>query len=199
LAEIPIYTKTQIVEQVNGFLSKRNPNGIIPVPIEPMIEKYGIEIYPVPDFQNSSGNLSAALDNDLCSITIAENTSDGHYRYLLAHELGHLILHREFIGSLQLTSSHPLLTWRKQLLEFDSEIYKDLERQADRFARYCLMPDEPFGRFKYSAEMKFQAGMNWDILPEQAYQAACGWLADQFRTTKSSADRRLMDFGIQRM
>lgn len=76
-------------------------------------------------------------DGRAFAIVNAEHGSSVRYRFDLAHELGHLVLHRNLDGS------HFSNTTRNALIE----------HQADRFAREFLMPSQAFAKNFYSTTL----------------------------------------------
>lgn len=163
-----------------------------------MIERMGLEIYPVPRFRDARGSLAAALNNDVSSITIDETMSDGAYRYSLAHEGGHCCLHGEYIALQTISGEDAISTWRAHLKNEDPKTLNDLERQADIFARQVLMPDAIFRPRMFETRKKLPLGLDWFTVGEPVFQAMCGSLADEFVTPIGSVVRRLMDYGINR-
>ena len=67
----------------------------------------------------------------------AEKESGARVRYDLAHELGHLILHR----------------WIEASEIKDPKTLKDIEREADRFASAFLLPEQSFANEVYSPRL----------------------------------------------
>jgi len=180
------------------FLTRYNPKGIFPSPIEVMAERFGLEIYPVPNFRDSRGNRTAALNNDAVSITIDENASFGAYRFALAHEIGHVYLHREFIQSIAIAGINPIESWRDRLRKDNPKVLTDLERQANIFARLVLLPDAHFRTAKSALEAALPTGLDWFVVTDSVFDKLTEKLADDLGTTSQSVVNRLKDFGINR-
>ncbi|HHX57134.1 MAG TPA: ImmA/IrrE family metallo-endopeptidase [Clostridiales bacterium] len=133
------------------------------IPIEKLIEAFGLEI----DYQYLTKNGDKILGKLICSngitpyydmdeqdylfLKVSENTilvevrlleqeNQGRYRFTLAHELAHWILHKEKIKS--------------EVAYDDSQSDKAMEYQADYFASVLLMPLPVIKRFFHYYAMK---------------------------------------------
>jgi hypothetical protein len=84
------------------FLQLHHPANTIPIPIEEIIElKLLIDIVPTPGMVAETG-VDAATSHDFTQINIDEqqfNSVPNRARFTLAHEVGHLVLHRDFVES----------------------------------------------------------------------------------------------------
>lgn len=198
MADFPIYRRQQIEALAEHFVREHHRSGGLPLPIEAMAERMGLEIYPVPRFRDAQGGRTAALNNDVQSVTIDENAPWGHYRYALAHECGHYVLHRSFIASMAVQGEHAVTTWRHRLAKHEPQTLSDLERQADVFARCVLMPGECFSTEMDAAEARLPPGQDWFTASDQVFEAMTDLLAETFGTTQSSVVRRLRDYGVVR-
>lgn len=165
-----------------------------------MAERAGLEIYPVPRFRDPEDGRAAALNNDAASITIDESAPDGQYRFALAHECAHYVLHREYISEYALKGSpeQMIKTWRQMLSQGSPQSLADLERQADVFARCVLLPSAAFRAAMDEAEDQLPANLDWFSASNLVFQVMADSLAGKFRTTQSSVLRRLRDFGVTR-
>jgi Zn-dependent peptidase ImmA (M78 family) len=125
---------------VEDFLDKHHPDRSIPVPIEWIIESnLGIDIVPVPFLYRTFRN-SGFLTADRKSIYIDEYQYDNFiekYRFTLAHEVGHLIMHESIYEGISFTSI-------QEYIEFMDSIQNDdfywFETQAEWFAEQLLVP-----------------------------------------------------------
>ncbi len=72
----------------------------IPIPIEEVVEvDMGIEIFPIPAFFIRYG-IVGYLSNDMNTLVVDEDTMKRYparYRFTLAHELAHYLLHADYI------------------------------------------------------------------------------------------------------
>ncbi len=76
-------------------------------------------------------------------VLVSANVSSVRTRFNLAHELGHLVLHRDQLDESDMT---------------DKESFNKIEKQADYFASCFLMPEKTFCSEIFS--------VNWDVLVE---------------------------------
>lgn len=96
------------------------------------------------DYCSNSGDVLAAIDisNKLIIINSAKKyelyANEGRKNFTIAHELGHFVLHKELVKSIQPILCREIGTAKK-----------GIERQADLFAVYLLMP-EKMVRAEYS-------------------------------------------------
>jgi Zn-dependent peptidase ImmA (M78 family) len=136
----PYLSYEKINEIVEDFLEKYGIGSRLPVPIDEVIEfKYGIDIVPFPNLQNDF-DIDGFISGDLSSIYVDDSifrTRPFRYRFTLAHEIGHLVLHKDLIGNI-----HPrsVAEWREFILQVDQEAYDWVEWQAYTFSGMVLVP-----------------------------------------------------------
>jgi Zn-dependent peptidase ImmA (M78 family) len=195
---VPIYTRQQLEAKAAQFLAQYNPRGTAPTPIEVMAERFGIEIIPVPNFRDAQGHRTAALNNDVESVTIDENADRGVYRYALAHEIGHVFLHKTFIEEIAVAGANPIESWRGRLRKDDPETLSDLERQANIFARLVLLPDVHFRPAMTEFAAALPVGMDWFTVTDLVFTKMTETLAEDFGTSRDSVVKRLQDHGVTR-
>lgn len=128
-----------IEKAAETFLTKHNPENKIPVPIEEIIEfNLGIQIIPRKGLLNLE-QIDAFVSKDCTSIYIDEDSymqQTVRSRFTLAHEVGHVVIHRDLIKTVNNTDE-----WRKFVLGSGTgrAIY---ETEANIFAGCLLMPKE---------------------------------------------------------
>jgi len=90
--EVPYLSYEQIRARANDFLSQYNPSGIIPVPIEEIIEfALKINIVPIPGLQKAL-ETDGFISSDFSTISVDQfvlEERERRYRFTLAHEIGH--------------------------------------------------------------------------------------------------------------
>lgn len=122
------------------FLVKYHPEGFIPVPIEEIVEfKLGLDIFPIPNLQkelNIDGCIALHISTIFVDQFVLENYIN-RYRFTLAHELAHLLLHKEVLEECQATSSEKVLEFIRSIPE---GIHSRMEFQANAFAGLVLVP-----------------------------------------------------------
>lgn len=161
-------TQTTISKTALEFLRRNNALGQIPVPIEEIVEfRLSIQITPLPGLERDFDTL-AFISSDLKTITVDEAmlTSQYHrYRFSLAHELGHMVLHSAMLAAHHVES---IEQYRAFFTAFDPVLYSDLEAQANAFAGCVFAPaPELVSRFSKAAARLKPAGLrlNYKSMP----------------------------------
>ena len=196
--EIGYIPSAVIRDKVEDFLAEYHPSGDIPIPIIEIVEfDLGIEMFPLPDAQKIFGFM-AALSNDLQTIVYDErsDTKNPHrFRFTVAHEIGHRVLHGSPISSLTLTDKQ---AWKTAVSEIDPKMYTRLEIQAGIFAGQVLVPtlvllvavEEIVQR---AQENKF----NLSEAGDEAYDFVARPRAKRFNVSTDVIARRIKAEGIQ--
>ena len=87
-------------EQAEAFLAKYLPQRVIPIPIEEILETdFRVGIVPIPGFSDRFG-VVGYLSTDQQDLMIDEKVMTRYparYRFTIAHELAHLLLHGDYI------------------------------------------------------------------------------------------------------
>ncbi|MCW7467545.1 ImmA/IrrE family metallo-endopeptidase [Leptospira levettii] len=132
----------EIKKEVEDFRDLYWQKRQFPVKIETIIErKLNIEIIPIEGLKNL--DIDAFLTSDMKSICVDEKQyMDDRFSkrllFSLAHEVGHFILHKVYWKELRIDT----LTDYKNLIETsDSEHWRILEAEANKFAGNLLVPD----------------------------------------------------------
>ena len=139
--KIPFISYSDISQRVEFFFNEYHPSIDIPIPIEEIIElKIGLNIFPYPRLYRDQG-LNGFLSHDLSTISVDEyqyEQLNEKYRFTLAHELGHYILHKSFYQNLP-TFKNPneYIEWR---LSIPHEDISWFETHGDWFAEQILVP-----------------------------------------------------------
>lgn len=125
------------------FLAKHDPDGAIPVPIEWIVERLGIDIVPVPGLLRGRG-INGFLCADQSTLYVDDwiyAHVENRYRFTLAHEIAHLVLHAEQF--LKFTRYQEWLDFHRDLPP--AEI-ASAEWQANMLAGLILVPDATLPR-----------------------------------------------------
>lgn len=140
----PILNYEQIYQEAEKFLIAYHPERTLPVPIHEIIDiKLGIHIVPKYMLEKHIG-LVGFLSNDFSTIYIDENVHDyqeARFRFTLAHEIGHLMLHKSMYKDLPFNSPEE---WKSIQLEMKDDVRKWFEWQANCFAGLVLVPRDEF-------------------------------------------------------
>jgi hypothetical protein len=97
MPDIPVYSYEDLRKKADNFLREHHPSGNIPVPIEEIVEfVFGMNIVPVLGLQREF-EVEGFTSGDLKNIYVDEyvyTDRPSRYRFTLAHEIGHVVLHR---------------------------------------------------------------------------------------------------------
>lgn len=165
--KIPYLADEIILEYAEKF-RKDYWNDSLPVDIEKIIENsLGLEIIPIPQLRQlcdadaliTSNWLSIYVDNDCYS-------DDRYYnrlRFSLAHEVGHLVLHKELYGDFGIDSVKKFYSFIEKI---ESRNYSYLEIQANKFAGFLLIPFQKLdeARNEFFERNKGLVGMEPSVL-----------------------------------
>ena len=131
------YSKNAIREKACSLLKKYKIR-IAPVPVEELAQKLGADLRYVPYDDDDEGEFSGMLFRDETQIIIGVNSlhHPNRQRFTIAHELGHLLLHRG-------KEVHIDRIYRVNLRNaVSSQATNHEEIEANRFAAELLMPHE---------------------------------------------------------
>lgn len=138
--DVPFLSYDHLRDRAEAFLAEYHPARSIPVPIEMIVERdFNIEIVPLPNLQEAF-DVVAFISNDFSEIRIDEyvfRSRYNRYRFSLAHELGHRVLHPEIFTELDFAD---IAGWKEIVAAISPEQYSFLEFHANAFAGLILMP-----------------------------------------------------------
>jgi Zn-dependent peptidase ImmA (M78 family) len=150
----------EIERIVNETLKKYGYENYCPVPIEEILDnQLNINIVPVPDLFRTF-EINAFTTYDRKEIHVDEylyTNLERPYRFTLAHELGHIILHGCVF---ELAKIRSIGDWKQFINDIEESDYRRLEIQANNFAGVFLVPskvlEENFNReiTNFKDEMK---------------------------------------------
>jgi Zn-dependent peptidase ImmA (M78 family) len=136
----PYISYFEIGKRAETFLQQHHPSFEIPIPVEEIIElKLGLDIFPFPRLYKDHG-LNGFLSKDMSTIHVDEvqyNQYNEKYRYTLAHELGHYVLHKKCYDELTFQSADDYANWRNSI---PAEEISWFETQGEWFASQLLVP-----------------------------------------------------------
>lgn len=100
------YLADSDIEQLSlNFLNQYHQSLLIPIPIEKILSKaLKVKLVPVSDLKSEFG-IDGCLSRDMSQVYVDMNqlmNSEFRTRFTIAHEIGHLILHKEYIKNLSL-------------------------------------------------------------------------------------------------
>lgn len=133
-------TYDEITKKAEEFLEQNNVKSI-PVPIEDIIDRnYNINIIPIPGLLDICGvdGLSDCSSHPTISVDdfIYKNRYY-RYRFTLAHEIAHFMLHREYLNKCKFDS---ITKWKEVYDEIDMSDHSKMEYQGYAFSGLVLVP-----------------------------------------------------------
>lgn len=140
MSQTTILSLSDVTKAAESFLEKFHPSLTLPIPIEDIVErKMRIKLSVVPGIKDLIG-VDAFINVDFEQITIDEycfTRFPERTRFSIAHEIGHLMLHREWY------EKHGPKDFKEYLSSHDNiddKDYKYTEIQAQTFAGLILVP-----------------------------------------------------------
>lgn len=129
-----------IADRSLTFLSQLGLANALPIPVEEIVEiKLGMDIVPLPGLQRNF-NIDGFMSSDFTTIFVDETVFinfETRYRFTLAHELGHYVLHKNFLSNFSINST---ADWIRALSNFDKKTHSKLEFQGYSFGGLLLAP-----------------------------------------------------------
>ena len=170
---VPFKDHGYIEKVAKAFMNKYHPEDTYPTPIEDIIElKMGINIIPIPGLSEAIDDVGGFISADLLSISVDDyvyKRVETRYRFTLAHEIGHSMMHRDAY------SRHALYTttdWKDFMESFPEKEWSWLEWQANQFAGLVLVPTHHLQkRFAHHAKQIKALGIkNDEVLKDRAVE-----------------------------
>jgi len=191
--KIPYLTYPDVGKKAEGFLNEYHPSFEIPIPIEDIVElKLRINIFPFPRLYKDHG-LNGFLSRDLRTINVDEYQFDQlneKYRFTLAHEVGHYVLHRSFYENLpKFESTDEYVEWR---MSFPPEEMNWFEKQGDWFAEQVLVPTKPLFEVCQEVVQKYKKIFaEFDQIPEDIWSYISTEVATYFEVNPPVIEIRI--------
>jgi Zn-dependent peptidase ImmA (M78 family) len=135
--------RSAIREAADQFRAKYWSDGSIPVDIELILERMGVNIVPQANLRRAVG-IDACISADLKDLYIdleyyLDERMTFRVRFSEAHELGHIILHGEIFNKHRENPPRSVLEWAQIIRNrIETGI---LEKEADEFASCFLVPE----------------------------------------------------------
>lgn len=142
--ELPSLSFKQLCLAADTFLKKYHNSDELLTPIEDIVDlKLNMSILPISNLERDFG-LDAYLSHGMNRIMI-DNYSytyqEARARFSIAHEVGHVVLHKDFYLANAREEPVGILAFMDELPALD---VKYMENQAHTFAAEILMPREKF-------------------------------------------------------
>lgn len=186
---VPWRSDEDLRQQAEVFLRDYNPEGKLPVDIEGIAEfDLGIKPIIVPGFRQKYG-FEAALSVDMTVLWADNDATKGNgrrFRFTVAHEVGHWILHRDQVQSL---GGDGTRGWKAAISSIPSQDYSRMEAQAYRLAGFLLVPREPLLQLYLMACGRAEEhGIDLGELGDFTFGYVAGWIAKNHNLFDVSAE-----------
>lgn len=188
----PIISYDEIRNHANHFLKQYHPSIEIPVPIEEIAEfQMGLNIVPIPGLLRAF-DVDGFTSSDLLNIYVDEpiySDRPGRYRFTLAHEVGHIILHKEIYLKANFRN---IKEWKDFINSISEKDHRWLEYQAYSFGGLVLVPREHLVKLtefyiNLIQEEDISLQENWDF----AWDLIAAQLAKNFDVSSDVIEKRL--------
>lgn len=136
--QIPYLAKDKIIKEVDNLLDECW-DGVFPVDVESLCDDLEINILSIPNLSQDF-HIDAYVSADFKTIYVDEaefEKESPRYRFSVAHELGHLLLHRKYYPD----GIKDMNEWLKVSKQIATE---NAEFQANFFAANLLVPSVEF-------------------------------------------------------
>jgi hypothetical protein len=199
MPDIPVYSYEDLRKKADKFLQDHHPSSNIPVPIEEIVEfDFEINIVPVLGLQREF-EVEGFTSGDLQNIYVDEYVYTDRitrYRFTLAHEIGHIVLHRHLYRAHQFDS---IEGWKEFINSMSEEEHSWLEYQGYAFAGLILVPGEKLVQStaewtKKIKEKRISMKKNWDF----AWELITEHVAKAFLVSPDVIEKRMEKDGIKK-
>lgn len=190
--DVPFLSYDQLKADAAKVLSQSRYVDRFPVAIELIVEQdFEMDVVPIRGLQTAF-NIDAFISRDMTTISVDEFVLENRlnrYRFSLAHELGHRVLHREILRELEYET---IDEWKSQIIEFPERQYGFLEYQANTFANCLLLPADILDRsFDLAIERIKAKGLNPSDFPDVCLDSIATGLGRQFEVSRDVVLNRL--------
>lgn len=186
VAQIPFMGKSEIASKAEGLLNECW-DGVFPIDIEKLCDYLKIAILPVAGLADNF-RIDAFISTDFKTIyTDAEKyrRENHRYRFSVAHELGHYILHREYFSSRVWSFEE----WKDLS---GSGVNRVAEFQANYFAGSLLAPEGALLAM-LNAELGGSFARNYFTTGSKELKNMLTSLQKLFNVSKEVVSRRIQD------
>ena len=190
-------SEEKLRSQADSFLNRYHPSRSIPIPIEEIIDLgLKLDIVPTPGLKQGF-EVDAFISRDMTTIYVDEYTYlnvSTRYRFSLAHEVAHAVLHQKVFHSLNFNS---IAEWKAVQAAIPERDYGALEWQAYAFAGHVLVPSaELHQRFTEARAFAEKQGVHVQSWSDEARRMVAGFLARQFEVSTAVVEKRLEKEGL---
>lgn len=166
----------------------------IPVEIEEIVEiKLKIKIIPIPDLMSQCG-VDAQITSDFTAIYVDQKNYENdtnRFRFSLAHEIGHYVLHEKFYKGLKISNFADVIAFMD---EIDAEEYSHLEVQANKFGNYLLLPRKELSIIRNTVLEEIRKKHNIKNIDEKTLNSyLAGYISPRFMVSSGAIEIALND------
>ena len=191
---------SKIQEIAEQFRKTYIHNSDIPVAIEQIVEAtMGISVIPQKGLHDDC-DMDGYMSNNMKWIYVDEDYYDFHkdkyykrVRFTIAHEIGHVILHREIIDNIKFKSDED---WKKFRMSLKDDSNNWFESQAHEFAGRLLVPVDPLVvEYRKRRGIILNSNSGWNskkIGEDQLFSIAASSIAPIFDVSDQVIEKRLI-------
>ena len=137
-------SRDEIRSQAERILNEHHPSRTLPIPVDNIVDvKLNFDIVTIHGLKRNfdwDGFLAIGSDEIYVDEFIYENSNyETRYRFTLAHELGHIVLHRDVFEAVKITSFAVYKEFDGSLKQWQKH---RMDSEANQFAAYLLIPDD---------------------------------------------------------
>jgi Zn-dependent peptidase ImmA (M78 family) len=156
--EAPYLTYADVRGKAEAFLNEFHPSSSVPVPIDLIAERdFGLSIIPCPGLKDAF-DVDGYVARNKRALYVDSNAIEKYYfrfRFTVAHELAHLVLHA---GLFDCADYNTAEEWKTFIRNLDPNAYGWAHRQAHWFAGNVLLPPRVFNLRFHEMVHKATAG-----------------------------------------
>lgn len=180
-----------------AFLAEHHPDRTLPIPIDRIVEyDLGIDIVPTPGLHENF-DIDSYPSSDLTEIHIDElvyRRQPNRYRFSLAHEVSHLLIHREVFAQL---TFHTIGEWKTVVCSIPPDQYSWLETQAYSLGALILVPpSELKAEFDAMVARAESAGVSLSDASDETKRIITGHIGPFFGVSREVISRRAQADGL---
>jgi hypothetical protein len=189
----PFLPYDKLREVADRFLKTHHSSGEIPIPIEEIVEfQLGLDIVPIPGLQRDF-DIEAFISSDLTEICVdqfIQRERQGRYRFSLAHEIAHILVHQDVFKELRRFST--IAEWKEVITTIPEEPYSWIEWQAYALAGLILVPSIPLRAiFDDSVKKAASAGVTLKHIDRDARKVVESHIAQHFDVSREVITKRM--------
>lgn len=154
-AHIPYLSPAAIEREAEAFRRKYWDESL-PVDIEHIVDvRMDLRIVPVPGLYASLG-IKAYISSNWKEIMVDKGAYENErlrlaLNYSYAHEIGHLVLHKEIYDALRMATMADYYCFTEEKNSDGNSFHRNAEIQANMFAKFLMIPTAPLRMAKAQA------------------------------------------------